>query len=234
MLSSNSFYYETDHTECEILLGGWHCSLVGLVGFNSCVNATMKAWATHSLFIFCCCLFIFFPSKGWYCGVGVCGLKWFNFCLLAMHCQHLLIIQNHNDNINNNCLCVIIIIQLMASTCSLFLCNKEQAECLFYICFNVCLSREDIFFIICFYAIMHGTTIVQNKISIIICSCLFFCPANIYRPSLGKVRLGRPNPKLLQPLNFYCKRKRKKPILLRIVCTTMYRSLIFNFDFHLF
>ena len=29
-------------------------------------------------------------------------------------------------------------------------------------------------FIICFYAIMHRTTIVQNKIIIRICSCLFF------------------------------------------------------------
>ena len=45
------------------------------------------------------------------------------------------------------------------------------------------------FFIICFYAIMHRTTIVQNKIISIICSC-FFCLANIYRPSLGKVQLG--------------------------------------------
>ena len=44
-----------------------------------------------------------------------------------------------------------------------------------------------------FYAIMHRTTIVQNKSISIICSCLFFCLANIYRPSLGKVRLGRPN-----------------------------------------
>ena len=26
----------------------------------------------------------------------------------------------------------------------------------------------------------------------------FFCPANIYRPSLGKVQLDRPNPKLLK------------------------------------
>ena len=55
---------------------------------------------------------------------------------------------------------------------------------------------------------MHRTTIVQNKILSIICSC-FFCEANIYRPGLGKVRLGRPNPKLLQPLNFYFRRKKK-------------------------
>ena len=39
-------------------------------------------------------------------------------------------------------------------------------------------------------------------------SFLSFCPANIYRPSLGKVRLGRPNPKLVQPLNFYLSRKK--------------------------
>ena len=48
------------------------------------------------------------------------------------------------------------------------------------------------FFYSRFYAIMHRTTIVQNKIISSICSCLFFCPVNIYRPSLGKVRLGRP------------------------------------------
>ena len=33
---------------------------------------------------------------------------------------------------------------------------------------------ENIFFIISFYAIMHRTTIVQNKIISSICSCLFF------------------------------------------------------------
>ena len=88
-----------------------------------------------------------------------------------------------------------------------------------------------IFFIICFYAIMHRTTIAQNKIMSIICSCLFFCPANIHRPSLGKVQLGRPNPNLAQSL--YLRRK-KKTILLRIVCTTMYRHPIFIFIFFLF
>ena len=87
------------------------------------------------------------------------------------------------------------------------------------------------FFIICFYAIIHRT-IVQNKILSIICSC-FFCLANIYRPSLRKVRLGRPNPKPIQPLNFYLRRE-KKTILSRIVCTTMVWSPIFNFDFNLF
>ena len=58
------------------------------------------------------------------------------------------------------------------------------------------------------------TTIVQNKILSIICS------ANIYRPSLGKVQLGRPNPKPIPPLNLYLRRK-KKTILPQIVCTTM-------------
>ena len=72
-----------------------------------------------------------------------------------------------------------------------------------------------------FYAIMYKTTIVQNKIISTICSWLFFCLANIYRPSLGKVQLSRPNPKLIHPLNFYLRRKIKKNILLRIVCTTM-------------
>ena len=74
---------------------------------------------------------------------------------------------------------------------------------------------------------MHRTTIVQNKITNSICSCLFFCPANIYRPSLGKVWLGRSNPKLIQPLNFYL--RRKKSILLRIVCTTTEQIPIFIF-----
>ena len=64
------------------------------------------------------------------------------------------------------------------------------------------------FFIISFYAIMHRT-IVQNKIISIICSCLSFTPANIYRPHLGKVQLGRPNPNLSQSLNIYLRRKKK-------------------------
>ena len=58
---------------------------------------------------------------------------------------------------------------------------------------------------------MHRLTIVQNKIVSIICSSPFFCPSNIYRLSLRKVQLCRPNPKLLQPLNFYLRRKRKTP-----------------------
>ena len=56
---------------------------------------------------------------------------------------------------------------------------------------------------------MLRTTIVQNKILTIICSIFFFCLVNIYRPSLGKVWLGRPNPKPLQPINFYPRRKKK-------------------------
>ena len=76
---------------------------------------------------------------------------------------------------------------------------------------------------------MHRTTIVQNKIVSIICSCLFFCRANIYRPSPGKVWLGKPNPNLSQSLNIYL--RRKKNILLRIVCTTAYSVSSFNFQF---
>ena len=67
---------------------------------------------------------------------------------------------------------------------------------------------ENNFFIIRFSAIMQRITIVQNKIIRIICSCLFFCPANIYRPSLGKVRLGRPNPNQSQLINFYLRIKK--------------------------
>ena len=55
-----------------------------------------------------------------------------------------------------------------------------------------------------------------------------------FETSLGNVWLGRPNPKLPQTLNFYLRRRKKKTILLRIVCTTTLQSLIFNFDFHLF
>ena len=71
------------------------------------------------------------------------------------------------------------------------------------------LDENNFFLIIRFYAIMHRTTIIQKIILISICPCLFFCPANIYSPSLEKVQLGRPNPKLLQPLNFYLRRKEK-------------------------
>ena len=84
---------------------------------------------------------------------------------------------------------------------------------------------------------MHRITIVQNKNQGFSKDYLFlpfFCLVNIYRLSLRKVGLGRPNPKLLQPLNLYLRKKRKKIHLLRIVCTTMYRSPILNFDFDLF
>ena len=37
----------------------------------------------------------------------------------------------------------------------------------------------------------------------------FFYLANIYRPGLGKVQLDRPNSKLIQPLNFYLRKKGK-------------------------
>ena len=89
-----------------------------------------------------------------------------------------------------------------------------------------------IFFVTCFYAFMHGRTIVQNKIISIICSCLFFYLANIYRPSLGKVQFGWPNPNQSPSLNFYL--KGKKNILHRIVSTTMLCRPIFSFHFHLF
>ena len=78
---------------------------------------------------------------------------------------------------------------------------------------------------------MHRTTIVQNKIINIICSS-FFCPANIYRPTLMKVLLGRPNTKPIQLVNFYL--RWKKNILFRIVCTITVWCRIFNLDFHLF
>ena len=71
------------------------------------------------------------------------------------------------------------------------------------------LPYQWIFFIIRFYAIMHRTTIVQNKIISSICSCLFFCQANIYRPSLGKVRLGRPNPHPTTTAQFLSQKEKK-------------------------
>ena len=61
-----------------------------------------------------------------------------------------------------------------------------------------------------FYAIMHSKTIVQNKIINIICSCHFLCLANIYRPGLGKVRLGWPNPKTISGAQFLSQKKQKK------------------------
>ena len=97
------------------------------------------------------------------------------------------------------------------------------------------LPAENNFFIICFYAIMHRTTIVPNKSISIICSCLFICPANIYRPSLEKVWIGRPNSTPLQRLNFYLRRKKKhsNQNCMHYKFTTLH-CLIFNFDFHLF
>ena len=89
---------------------------------------------------------------------------------------------------------------------------------------------QNIFFIIHFYAIKHRTTIVQNKIISTICFRYFFSPANIYRPSLGKVPLGRPNPKPIQPLNFYLRRKRKKKFTQNCM---HYNRLKPDFHFHL-
>ena len=89
------------------------------------------------------------------------------------------------------------------------------------------------FFIIRFNAIMHRTTIVQNKIISIICSCLFFCLPNIYRPSLGKMQLGRPTQTYLNH-SIFISEGNKKNIPLGIVCTTLYYRPIFNFLFHLF
>ena len=60
-----------------------------------------------------------------------------------------------------------------------------------------------IVFIICFYAIMHKRTIYKIKLSALFVLAFFFCPANIYIPSLGKVRLGRTNPNQSQSLNIY-------------------------------
>ena len=44
---------------------------VGLEGFKSWANASFLAFATHSFFVFCCFLFIFFLSMGWYYVTGV-------------------------------------------------------------------------------------------------------------------------------------------------------------------
>ena len=73
-------------------------------------------------------------------------------------------------------------------------------------------------------------TIVQNKIISVICSCVFFCLANIYWPRLGKVQLGRPNSKPIQLLNFYLRRKRKNPFypeLYTLQCAEHRFSFIF-------
>ena len=76
---------------------------------------------------------------------------------------------------------------------------------------------------------MHKTTIVQNKTLSIIRSCLFF--VWLYRPSLGKVWLGRPNPTPLQGPNFYLRRKKKHSFYSELHAL---QRTIFNFDFHLF
>ena len=91
--------------------------------------------------------------------------------------------------------------------------------------------QKIIFIIIRFYAITHRTTIVQNKIISIICSCLLLSPANIYRPSLGKVQLGRNCPNLYQSLNICLRRKIEKTFyseLYGLQCIVV-RFLIFIF-----
>ena len=56
---------------------------------------------------------------------------------------------------------------------------------------------------------MHRTTIIQNKILTIIVLA-FFCPANIYRPSLGNLWLGRPYPKQFVVTWFISQKEIKK------------------------
>ena len=75
---------------------------------------------------------------------------------------------------------------------------------------------------------MHRTTIVQNKILSTIRSCFFFCPANIYRRNLGRERLGRPNPKVNNALNFYLRRKKKIPFY-----SELYRLQLLKPDFQI-
>ena len=59
---------------------------------------------------------------------------------------------------------------------------------------------------------------------------LVFCLANIYRPSLGKVRFGRPNPNLSQSLNIYLRRKKTHSTQ----NCMHYNVSSSNFHFHLF
>ena len=87
-----------------------------------------------------------------------------------------------------------------------------------------------ILFIICFHAIMHRTTIVQNKMINIICSCFSFCLVNIYSPGIGKLWLGRLTHQNFRGLIFILEEKKS---LLRIVCTTMLHILILNFNLFL-
>ena len=60
----------------------------------------------------------------------------------------------------------------------------------------------------------------------------FFCPANIYRPSLYKVRLGRHNPKPIQLLNL--KKKKKKTFYSELYALQRIEVYFLNFHFHLF
>ena len=46
------------------------------------------------------------------------------------------------------------------------------------------------------------------KLSALFVVAIFFCPANIYRLSLGKVQLGKPNQTPLQGINFYLRKKK--------------------------
>ena len=78
---------------------------------------------------------------------------------------------------------------------------------------------QTLFFIIRFYAIMHYANYKHYLFF------PFFCPANIYRPSLGKVRLGRPNPNLSQPINIYLRRKKKT------FYSELYAHNVLQFDF---
>ena len=71
-----------------------------------------------------------------------------------------------------------------------------------------------------FFAIMHRTTIVQNKIISSICSCLFYVRLIII--GLVQGRCGQVGlPKAASATQFLSQRKKKKTILLRIVCTTV-------------
>ena len=77
---------------------------------------------------------------------------------------------------------------------------------------------------------MHRT-IVQNKIISIIYSYLFLYLANIYRPSLGKVQLGKPNPNQYKSLNF-CLRRGKKIFYSELYALQHLRSdFQFSFSF---
>ena len=78
---------------------------------------------------------------------------------------------------------------------------------------------------------MHITTIVQNEIISIICSCLFFYLANIYRPSLGKVQFGWPNPNQSPLLNFYLKGKKKHSTQNCMNYNVMLPDFQFSFSF---